>query len=311
MAHAPRDRFGLTWHPLLAGRILAHADRLDIVEVIPEGRFLETRRSRLALRTLSRDIPVAIHGVSLGLSSAEGVDPRRLDAFARLMDDVRPEHWSEHLAFVRAGGIELGHLAAPSRTALTLEATAENVHRACRHVGSHPMVENVATLIDPPASDRSEREWLLGLLDACPADLLLDLHNVVTNGRNLGYDPEAFVAALPAHRIRAVHLTGGADVEASSGERRILDDHRHAVARIGVPAAPAGRRARAAPGGRDFRARRQLPAVRATARRAGPCPRGAGCGTGPAERDRAGVAGPQRAAGQHRSRCAPEDGTRA
>lgn len=229
MGAPPRDRFGLTWHPRLAGAILTHAHRLDIVEVIPEGLFLDSRRRRRALRTLAREIPVAIHGVSLGLASAEGVDERRLDAFARLMDDVVPEHWSDHLAFVRAGGVELGHLAAPTRNALTVEATAENLERAARRVGARPLAENVATLIDPPGSDRSEQAWLLALLDASGSDLLLDLHNLVTNGQNLGYDPLTLVDALPADRIRAIHIAGGAEIEATSGERRMLDDHRHAV----------------------------------------------------------------------------------
>jgi uncharacterized protein (UPF0276 family) len=230
MSHpAPRDRFGLTWHPSLAGEILRHGHRLDIVEVIPEGVFLDSRRGRRALRTLAREIPVAIHGVSLGLASAEGVDATRLDAFARLMDDVVPEHWSDHLAFVRAGTVELHHLAAPTRSALTVEATAENLDRAARRVGARPLAENVATLIDPPGSDRSEEAWLLGVLDASGSDLLLDLHNLVTNGQNLGYDPAALVDALPAHRIRAIHIAGGVEVASTTGERRRLDDHRHAV----------------------------------------------------------------------------------
>jgi uncharacterized protein len=223
------DRFGLTWHPRLAGEILTHRERLDIVEVIPEGTFLGSRRARRALRTLAREIPVAIHGVSLGLASAEGLDTARLDSFARLMDDVVPEHWSDHLAFVRAGGVELGHLAAPTRTALTVEATAENLDRAARRVGARPLAENVATLMDPPGSDRTEQAWLLALLDASGSDLLLDLHNLVTNGRNLGYDPLALVDALPAHRIRAIHIAGGVEVEAPGGERRLLDDHCHPV----------------------------------------------------------------------------------
>jgi uncharacterized protein (UPF0276 family) len=223
------DRVGLTWHPSLATSILANAHRLDIVEVIPEGIFLESRGGRRALRTLAREIPVAIHGVSLGLSSAEGLDSRRLDAFARLVDEVAPEHWSEHLAFVRSGGIELGHLAAPPRTALSVEATAENVNRAARHVGVCPGVENVATLIDPPGSDRPEQAWLLDLLGASPAGLLLDLHNLVTNGRNFGYDPVGLIEALPADRILGIHIAGGMDVEASNGERRLLDDHQHDV----------------------------------------------------------------------------------
>ena len=145
------------------------------------------------------------------------------------MDDVVPEHWSDHLAFVRAGGVELGHLAAPTRSALTVEATAENLDCAARRVGARPLAENVATLLDPPGSDRSEQAWLLELLDASGSDLLLDLHNLVTNGRNLGYDPRTLVDALPAHRIRAIHIAGGTEVEATSGERRLLDDHRHAV----------------------------------------------------------------------------------
>jgi uncharacterized protein len=229
MGGAPRDRFGLTWHPRLAGAILTNGHRLDIVEVIPEGRFIDSRRARRALRTLAREIPVAIHGVSLGLASAEGIDLARLDAFARLMDDVVPEHWSDHLAFVRAGGVELGHLAAPTRSALTIEATAANLDRAARRVGAPPLAETVATLLDPPGSDRSEQAWLLELLDASGSDLLLDLHNLVTNGRNLGYDPRTLVDALPAHRIRAIHIAGGIEVEATTGERRLLDDHRHAV----------------------------------------------------------------------------------
>jgi len=43
----------------------------------------------------------------------------RLDKMARLVEQVRPQFWSEHLAFVRGGGIEIGHLAAPPRIADT------------------------------------------------------------------------------------------------------------------------------------------------------------------------------------------------
>jgi uncharacterized protein (UPF0276 family) len=223
------DRFGLTWHPSIAAGVLANRDRLDLVEVIPEGRFLESKPARRALRSLARTLPVAIHGVSLGLASVTKVEPRRLEAFARLVGEVEPESWSEHLAFVRADGIELGHLAAASRTAVTVEATAEHVEAARRHVGSYPSVENVATPIDPPGSDRSEQEWLLDVLDTSPANLLLDLHNLYANGQNFGFDPKAVLMALPAERIRTIHLAGGVDVQTDGGETRCVDDHLHDV----------------------------------------------------------------------------------
>jgi hypothetical protein len=151
------DRVGLTWHPRLAAAILAARERIDVVEVIPEGTFLESRATQRALRRLAREIPVAIHGVSLGLASTTAVDERRVGQFARLIDYVQPDCWSEHLAFVRAGGIELGHLAAPSRTETTIDATAVNIHRAASAIGAYPLVENVATIIDPPGSELDEQ----------------------------------------------------------------------------------------------------------------------------------------------------------
>jgi uncharacterized protein (UPF0276 family) len=223
------DRVGLTWHPRLAAAILAARDRVDIVEVIPEGTFLESRAAQRALRTLAREVPVAVHGVSLGLASTQAVDDRRLARFARLIDTVQPACWSEHLAFVRAGGIELGHLAAPSRTETTIDAAAANLERAARATGAFPLVENVATIIDPPGSTLDEQTWLARLLATTESDLLLDLHNLYANATNFGFSAADALRSLPPERIRFIHLAGGASVAAASGERRWLDDHLHDV----------------------------------------------------------------------------------
>ena len=223
------DRFGLTWHPAIAAGVLANRDRIDLVEVIPEGRFLDSRAGRHALGRLARTMPVSIHAVSLGLASTSPVDARRLDRLARLIGEVEPESWSEHLAFVRSGGIELGHLAAPPRTELMVERVAANVEQARRCIGSYPSLENVATPIDPPGSDFSEEIWLQRVFDHSPAALLLDLHNLYTNGMNFGFDPAAAIAALPLDRIRTIHIAGGIETPGHRGETRRIDDHLHDV----------------------------------------------------------------------------------
>ena len=176
-----KDLFGIGWRPPLADRILAAADRLDVVEVIAEDWTERPAREQRALRTLSAQIPVVLHGVSLGLASSAPVDERRLAAFARVAEIVRPAFWSEHLAFVRGGGIEIGHLAAPPRCAATIAGTVRNVARARAIVGSAPLLENVATLIDPPGSDRDEAAFVADVLEAADTDLLLDLHNLHAN----------------------------------------------------------------------------------------------------------------------------------
>jgi uncharacterized protein len=221
------DRVGIGWRPELARGILANLDRIDVIEVIAEDYARGSARER-ALRTLAAQAPVVVHGISLGMASTVPVDRKRLARLARLVDRVQPESWSEHLAFVRSGDLEIGHLAAPPRTANTIEQTAANLAEARAVVGSMPLVENIATLIDPPASDRDEPQWLSETCQAADAGMLLDLHNLYANAINFGSDPRAFLARLPAHRVHAVHISGGRWIKNDgSGERRILDDHLH------------------------------------------------------------------------------------
>ena len=227
--HETTDRFGLTWQPALAAGILANLDRIDVVEVIAEEQFAASSRAARALETLAHQVPLLVHGVALGPASTASVDARRLDKLARLVDRIKPAFWSEHLASVRAGDIEIGHLAAAPRTKATIDATASNLVRAASLVGSRPMVENIATLMEPPASDCSEVEWVSSVVAASDCDLLLDLHNVHANSINFGFDPIAYLDRLDPDRIGAIHLAGGCWIEGDESERRYLDDHLHDV----------------------------------------------------------------------------------
>jgi uncharacterized protein len=222
------DRFGMGWRPELAPAILSNLDRIDVVEVIADDWFDASRRHVRALETLRAQAPIVLHGISLGLASAAPADQRRSEAMARLVERVRPLFWSEHLAFVRGGGVEIGHLAAPPRSAATVEGSLRNLDRAASIVGSVPLVENVATLIDPPGSDMSEIDWVTRILAGSGGSLLLDLHNLHANAKNFGYDPRSFIDRIPTDRIGAVHLAGGRWI--GPGEnRRLLDDHLHDV----------------------------------------------------------------------------------
>ncbi|HEU4767309.1 MAG TPA: DUF692 family protein [Pyrinomonadaceae bacterium] len=223
-----RDRFGLGWRPKLALGILSNLHRIDVVEVIADDYFRAPPRERRALRTLAAQTPVTLHGVTLGLASSVPVETKRLDQIARLCEDVGPVSWSEHLAFVRGGGIEIGHLAAPPRSAATIDGAIANLHRARAVVGIAPQVENVATLIDPPGSDRDEATWVSEILGNSESHLLLDLHNLHANALNFNFDPLDFISRIPPERISAIHLAGGKWIGRPDAPR-LLDDHLHDV----------------------------------------------------------------------------------
>ncbi len=220
-----RDRVGLGWRPELALGIACNLERIDLVEAIADDWFDVSRRKRNELKMLCAQVPVLLHGIGLGMASTFAVNEKKLAAMARLCDAVQPECWSEHLAFVRAGDIELGHLAAPPRNEATVEGTCRNLQRARSVVGSAPAMENIATIIDPPGSTLGESEWIDRILDATSCRLLLDLHNVYANGRNFGGGASALLDQVNRGRIGYLHIAGGRN----SAEGRTVDDHLHAV----------------------------------------------------------------------------------
>src|SRR5262249_30420813 len=141
----------------------------------------------------------------------------------------RPEGWSEHLAFVRADGVEIGHLAQAPRTDATIEQTLRNVERATRLTGMSPALENIATLFEPPMSTMREPPWTTAIVRESRAPFLIDLHNAYANASNGGRDPLDDLHAFPLDAVRMVHISGGVWIEHESGARRLLDDHLHAV----------------------------------------------------------------------------------
>ena len=227
------DRVGIGWRGELAAGIFTHLDRIDLLEVIADDYFHATPRELRALATLASQKPITLHGVSMGLAGSEAVGTQRIDSMARLVDVLAPESWSEHLAFVRAGGIEIGHLAAPPRTERNVDAAIANIERATRIIGRPPLMENIATLIDPPGSTLDEARWTSHIVTGSQAGLLLDLHNLYANALNFGADPAELLLGFPLHRVRAVHLSGGQwtpEPKPNPEKRmRLLDDHLHDV----------------------------------------------------------------------------------
>lgn len=224
------DRVGLGWRGEIAAHILGHLEQIDVLEVIADNYFKASKSSLQSLQFLARQKPVFLHGVGMGLASCSAVALARVESMARLVQFVKPAGWSEHLAFVRAGGIEIGHLAAPPRNIQTIEGAVKNIQAARRVIGSSPELENIATLVQPPASNLSETDWVKTILHESASPLLLDLHNLYANAVNTDRDPYELLIQLPLRQVSCIHLSGGRWVSTPDKRRqRLLDDHIHDV----------------------------------------------------------------------------------
>jgi uncharacterized protein len=131
---------------------------------------------------------------------------------------------SEHIAFVRSGNVEAGHLLPVPRTKASLQVLVENGRRAQDLLDVPLALENISTLFDWPEAKIPEAEFITELLEAADVLLLLDVANVHANARNLGGEPVTFIEQLPLQRLAYVHMGGGMEEDGI-----YHDTHAHAI----------------------------------------------------------------------------------
>lgn len=199
---------GVGWRPEMALAI-ERETRLGFIEITAENHPNPAKLSPALLDLRARGMKMIVHGIGLSLGGAEPIEPRRvahLDALARALNAPLV---SEHICFVRAGGIESGHLLPVPRTREALNALIENI-RAAQALLSVPLaLENISTLFEWPKPEIDEAEFISEILEKTGALLLLDVANVYANARNLGGDQVRLIERLPLNKIAYVHMGGG------------------------------------------------------------------------------------------------------
>jgi uncharacterized protein (UPF0276 family) len=208
LASLPRLGAGVSFRDAWRWEVIRHREVLGAVECIPEDVA-----GPVGMRDLSlmRDaVPVLLHGIGLSLGSADGLDPERVRHTARVAAAVSPPWFSQHIAFTRADGLEIGHLAPLPFTREALATVARNVAGLKRALPGLPiLLENIAYPFVLPGAEMTEAEFVRAVVEEADAGLLLDLENVHANARNHGYDPIAYLESLPLERVGEVHLAGG------------------------------------------------------------------------------------------------------
>jgi uncharacterized protein (UPF0276 family) len=202
---------GIGWRREIAG-FVADLPGLRFTEVIAEslpgpGAAVPDGLARLR----ERGVAVVPHGIRLCIGGAEPVESARVAHLVHCARMLAAPLVSEHIAFVRAGGTEAGHLLPVPRSWDAVEAIVDNVRRTQAELPVPLALEPVAALFDWPDNKLSEADFLVEILDRTGAQLLLDVANVYANARNRGEDPLDLLDRLPLERVAYVHVAGGAE----------------------------------------------------------------------------------------------------
>jgi uncharacterized protein (UPF0276 family) len=203
---------GIGWRPEIAGFVAA-LPGLRFAEVVAESVHAHGHLPAGLPELLARGVTVVPHGVKLSLGGAEPVAPDRVEHLAAVAERLGAPLVSEHIAFVRAGGVEAGHLLPVPRSHEAVDAIVANVRRTQAALPVPIALEPIAALFDWPDDELDEAAFLTEILTRTDALLLLDVANVYANARNRGTDPVTLLDRLPLERVAYVHVAGGSEYQ--------------------------------------------------------------------------------------------------
>jgi uncharacterized protein (UPF0276 family) len=218
-------RFGLGLRKPHYGDFLDGAPGgVDFVEVISENFMVDGGRPLDVLRRVRERHPVALHGVSMSVGSADGVREDYLRRLRALVDSVEPLFVSDHLSWSRIGRFNSHDLLPLPYTEEALEIVCANVAHAQDVLRRTMLLENPSSYVSF-AGDIKEWEFLEAVCARTGCELLLDVNNIFVSASNHGFDPMAYLAGIPALRVRQIHLAGH-----SEGRELLIDTHDKPVA---------------------------------------------------------------------------------
>lgn len=234
------EGFGLGLRKPHYAEFLAGSVPVDFVEVISENFMIDGGRPLNILRQIRERHPIALHGVSMSVGSAHGLDNAYLKRLRALVDDIDPLFVSDHLSWSRTPGFNSHDLLPIPYTQEALDVVCANIGDAQDALGRAMLVENPSSYLTFAESEMTEWDFLRNVSDRTGCGLLLDVNNIYVSAINHGFDPVEYVAGLPVDRVRQIHLAGH-----SQGKTLLIDTHdqpvpaavwslyEHVMARVG------------------------------------------------------------------------------
>lgn len=220
----PMQAFGLGLRTEHYDDFLTRDISVDFVEIVSENFMVEGGRPLHVLDGIRERHPIAMHGVSMSVGSADGLNHGYLKRLKALAARARPLWISDHLCWTGHGGFNSHDLLPLPYTEDALDIVSRNISLAQDFLEGPMLIENPSSYVRFEEEQMTEWDFLAELCARTGCYLLLDLNNIHVSAANHGYDPYTYIAGVPLDRVRQIHLAGP-----SEGDGILIDTHDHDV----------------------------------------------------------------------------------
>jgi len=177
-------------------------------EVLSENYFGAGGLPIYHLERVREHYPVTLHGVGMSLGSADPLNFDYLNRLKKLAKSIEPTYVSDHLAWISIDGRHVHDLLPLPYTQEALAHFADRVCQVQDYLGRRLLIENPSSYMGFKEVDMTEWEFLQELVKRTDCDLLFDVNNVYVSSKNHDFDPVEYLHALPADRVKEIHLAG-------------------------------------------------------------------------------------------------------
>jgi uncharacterized protein (UPF0276 family) len=225
----PKLGIGLNYQPQLRSFIEAQAGRaFDFLEAVPDifwldygraatPRYVDNPQAWQFLERIVERIPVVPHSIGLSIGSAHRFNREHVSQIRACYERLQFPWHSDHLSFHLTGHEDpdspvddnVGVTMPLPRTSDTLDLLRPRVAEVLATIPTPFLLENNVYFLELPGAEFTEPSFLTELCRTTGCGLVLDLHNIYTNARNLGFDAVEFVRQLDLTPVVEIHLGGG------------------------------------------------------------------------------------------------------
>jgi len=184
---------------------------VDWFEVISENCLDNHGYAMRVVEHVRAHRPIVMHGVSMSIGSSAPLDYGYLGKLRDLAAALKPLWISDHLCWTGIGGVNSHDLLPMPLTQESLAHVAGRVRAVQDFLGRPLILENPSTYLEFSSSMMPECEFLARLAEDTGCGLLLDVNNVHVSAFNHGFDPVAYLDAIPASHVVQIHLAGPRD----------------------------------------------------------------------------------------------------
>jgi len=197
---------------------------VDWFEIISENFMVRGGRPLAVLEKVRETHPIAMHGVSLSIGSADPLNRDYLMTLRTMARQFEPAWISDHLCWTGVGGHNLHDLLPLPYTDEAVRYVARRVRQVQDFLEQPILVENVSSYMTFRASAMEEWEFLSAVAEESDCGILLDINNIFVNAFNHQFDALRYIDSVTSERVVQFHMAGHSD-----HGTHLLDTHDHPI----------------------------------------------------------------------------------